>query len=88
MSSIPQDPAPNDPARAEPEPAPGRDPDENGSDLVETVPTGHGRHEAEDDVVSDPALDDKVGSDWVDEGGATPSGPSAAPDAATSGSAP
>ncbi|WP_449277536.1 hypothetical protein [Leucobacter sp. GX24907] len=30
---------------------------------------------AEDDVTSDPALDDRVGSDWADEGGATPAGP-------------
>jgi hypothetical protein len=31
------------------------------------------------DVTSDPALDDQIGSDWSDEGGATPTGP-AAPD--------
>lgn len=59
-----------------------KEPDE---DRVETVPTGHGPDEAADemleggrernDVVSDPALDDHVGSDWVDEGGATPDGP-------------
>lgn len=29
----------------------------------------------EDDVTSDPARDDQVGSDWVGEGGATPQGP-------------
>lgn len=28
-----------------------------------------------DDVRSDPALADNVGSDWTDEGGATPAGP-------------
>lgn len=35
------------------------------------------RHEgsAEGDVVSDPALNDHVGADWVDEGGADPTGP-------------
>lgn len=27
------------------------------------------------DVVSDPAFDDSVGSDWAGEGGATPIGP-------------
>lgn len=27
------------------------------------------------DVISDPALTDKVGHDWADEGGATPTGP-------------
>lgn len=27
------------------------------------------------DVVSDPARDDEVGSDWTDEGGASPQGP-------------
>ncbi|PMQ19932.1 hypothetical protein CIK84_15020 [Glutamicibacter arilaitensis] len=27
------------------------------------------------DVVSDPALSDKIGYDWTDEGGATPTGP-------------
>lgn len=30
------------------------------------------------DVTSDPALDDHVGSDWSDEGGATPVGPASA----------
>lgn len=27
------------------------------------------------DVISDPALNDKLGQDWADEGGATPGGP-------------
>ncbi len=42
-----------------------------------TVPTSHGPGDAEADadVVSDPALDDRLGSEWVDEGGATPAGP-------------
>lgn len=39
---------------------------------VETVATEAAPQEAESDVVSDPARDDKVGSDWADEGGATP----------------
>ncbi len=47
---------------------------------AETVPARHrtdgdGSHE---DVVTDPALDDRVGSDWADEGGATSSGPATA----------
>lgn len=28
----------------------------------------------EADTISDPALNDEVGQDWTDEGGATPSG--------------
>lgn len=33
------------------------------------------KNEAElPDTVSDPALNDEVGQDWTDEGGATPSG--------------
>ena len=28
-----------------------------------------------DDVASDPARDDELGTDWVGEGGATPDGP-------------
>lgn len=31
--------------------------------------------EVEPDVVSDPSLNDRDGSDWTDEGGATPRGP-------------
>lgn len=27
------------------------------------------------DVVSDPARDDQIGSDWASEGGSTPTGP-------------
>lgn len=30
---------------------------------------------AEPDIVSDPAHDDEAGSDWTDEGGASPQGP-------------
>jgi hypothetical protein len=33
--------------------------------------------DAPSDVTSDPALDDQIGSDWSDEGGATPTGPAA-----------
>ncbi|WP_282851545.1 hypothetical protein [Gulosibacter sediminis] len=40
-----------------------------------TVKTGNGSDQSNDDVVSDPALDDRVGNDWADEGGATPVGP-------------
>lgn len=40
---------------------------------TETVPTKHGS--ARDDVESDPAHDDRLGSDWIDEGGATSVGP-------------
>lgn len=42
-----------------------------------TVPAPHrdAPDEALDDVLTDPALDDSVGADWTDEGGATPSGP-------------
>jgi hypothetical protein len=51
-----------------PEKAPGTgDPERSGAPLP--------RHS---DVTSDPALNDQVGQDWTDEGGATPSG--AAPD--------
>jgi len=43
---------------------------------TETVKTGHGPEPSgADDVMSDPALDDRVGTDWADEGGATPVGP-------------
>lgn len=31
--------------------------------------------DAPTDVASDPALDDRLGSDWSDEGGATSAGP-------------
>ena len=40
------------------------------AEAVETVATGEHR-----DVTSDPALADAEGTDWSDEGGATPSGP-------------
>lgn len=46
-------------------------------ELTETVPTHQesGRSGTKDDVESDPARDDRLGSDWSDEGGATPAGP-------------
>lgn len=46
-------------------------------EFTETVPTHHGAEDADakQDVVSDPALDDRIGSDWSEEGGATPTGP-------------
>ncbi len=52
-----------------------------------TVPTEHGSDapESEEDVLSDPARDDRLGSDWADEGGAVPAGPATdapAPDGA------
>lgn len=34
--------------------------------------------QADTDQVSDPAKDDSVGTDWTDEGGATPEGPATA----------
>ncbi len=48
--------------------------------LTDTVPTKHGADgaDAKSDVVSDPALDDNIGTDWADEGGATPAGPATA----------
>lgn len=43
---------------------------------TETVPRRHRDDDAtEHDVESDPALDDRLGSDWADEGGATSAGP-------------
>lgn len=50
---------------------------EAADERTDTVRTGHGSDEAdaENDVITDPALDDRVGSDWSDEGGATPTGP-------------
>jgi len=47
---------------------------------TETVPTQHGPtgNGAKEDVVTDPALDDRLGSDWADEGGATTTGPATA----------
>lgn len=46
--------------------------------IAQTVPTAHGGPagtEVEEDVMSDPALDDRIGSDWTDEGGAGVEGP-------------
>ena len=50
---------------------------EEHEERTETVPTQHGPTEnaAKQDVVTDPALDDRLGSDWSDEGGATTTGP-------------
>src|SRR5690606_25179977 len=50
------------------------------TELTNTVPTKHGASgaDAQSDVQSDPALDDNVGTDWADEGGATPVGPATA----------
>lgn len=45
---------------------------------TETVDTGRGPDDALTDVVSDPARDARVGSDWTDEGGAQPAGPATA----------
>ncbi len=46
---------------------------------TETVPVAHkiekNGQETGEDVQSDPALDDRLGSDWADEGGATTAGP-------------
>ena len=51
--------------------------DDTDVEAVETVSTSnpHPDTEASEDVASDPALDDRLGSDWADEGGATPVGP-------------
>ncbi|SEE30680.1 hypothetical protein SAMN04489740_1090 [Arthrobacter alpinus] len=46
----------------------GEEPDDH--EGVETAPQSGSR-----DVESDPALNDGLGQDWSDEGGATPSGP-------------
>lgn len=50
---------------------------EEHEERTETAPTQHGPtgNGAKDDVVTDPALDDRLGSDWADEGGATTTGP-------------
>lgn len=49
---------------------------------AETVPTATNKvlHKAKPDVVSDPALSDKTGAEWTDEGGATADGPATAND--------
>lgn len=39
------------------------------------VPGNAPEPESARDVESDPALDDRLGSDWSDEGGAAPTGP-------------
>ncbi|WP_449278438.1 hypothetical protein [Leucobacter sp. GX24907] len=56
--------------RAENRGAHAEDPAERG--LTETVQTGVGpdNEATDEDVVTDPARDDRVGSDWADEGGA------------------
>jgi len=41
-----------------------------------TKETDAGPKGADDDVESDPAKEAETGSDWSDEGGATPGGPS------------
>ena len=66
----PREPGPDDPV-------PGTENMDEASKRTETVTTGHGPDKAvaDEDVMTDPALDDRVGSDWVDEGGATPAGP-------------
>ncbi len=47
-----------------------------GSAVHRETPEGtHSADAARSDVQSDPALTDEQGSDWSDEGGATPSGP-------------
>lgn len=59
-----------------------REPEEESEGgLTGTVPTAHRPEgaEAREDVVSDPARDDRLGSDWQDEGGATADGPATAP---------
>ena len=47
----------------------------NGDD-PKTKETGAGAAGADGDVETDPAKDTETGSDWTDEGGATPDGPS------------
>ena len=44
-------------------------------DKPETAETDAGSHNADDDVISDPAKGGEDRADWSDEGGATPSGP-------------
>lgn len=72
-------PAPEEQAHGEQLPGePRPDPEEK---VTETVPTAHKPEGApvRADVVSDPARDDHLGSDWQDEGGATSEGPATAP---------
>jgi len=44
-------------------------------DKPETTESDAGSDDADADVVSDPSKGRDEGSDWSDEGGATPSGP-------------
>ncbi len=62
---------------ATPHPPDGHPDGEESEERTTTAPASHGADEAraDEDVLSDPALDDRIGSDWVDEGGATASGP-------------
>ncbi|MFC5337657.1 hypothetical protein [Leucobacter denitrificans] len=48
-----------------------------GVERTSTVPKGspHENPDSPEDVETDPALDDRLGSDWIDEGGATSVGP-------------
>jgi hypothetical protein len=46
------------------------------SDNPKTKETDAGATGSDDDVETDPAKDTETGSDWSDEGGATPDGPS------------
>lgn len=64
------------------DPVPGTENMDEAEERTETVPTELGPDEVdvEGDVVTDPALDDRVGSDWADEGGATPEGPATSTD--------
>jgi hypothetical protein len=64
----PREPGPDDPV-------PGTEHTEETEERTETAQTGHSPDDAEGDVVTDPALDDRIGSDWADEGGATSAGP-------------
>ena len=58
------------------DPVPGTENMDEAERRTQTVTTAHGpAGEGAEDVEADPALDDRVGSDWTDEGGATPSGP-------------
>lgn len=55
----------------------GRSTNHHGEVRAKPVSTHHGvgADSAAADVTSDPALDDRLGSDWADEGGATRVGP-------------
>ena len=53
-------------------------PGENSSPIASSSPeTESKRHSGLPDVDTDPALNDDLGQDWTDEGGALPSGPAA-----------